>query len=123
MRTLGKGRLVFLNAMYQSHWYIQWVTPTGPERQGFYRLVEWLCTQSGVRRTLRLDGDLNQTLHVAVKQFTDPTGRIGYVIARTNGEVPWVSGTLHWLGPQTACYDVLGAGPGAPPRNWAGKWH
>ncbi len=112
MRTLGKGRLVCLNALYQSHWYIQWVTPTGPERQGFYRLVEWLCTQASVRRTLRLDGDLNQTLHVAVKQFTDLTGRIGYVIARTNGEVPWVSGTLSWLGPQKACYDVLGAVPG-----------
>ena len=114
MRTLGKGRLVFLNTVYQSHWYIQWITPTGPERQGFYRLVEWLCTLSGVRRTLRLEGDLNQTLHVAVKQFADPTGHIGYVIARTNGEVPWVSGTLSWLGPQKACYDVLGAGQGHP---------
>ena len=114
VRTLGKGRLVFLNAVYQSHWYIQWITPTGPERQGFYRLVEWLCTLSGVRRTLRLEGDLNQMLHVAVKQFTDPTGRIGYVIARTNGEVPWTSGTLSWLGPQKACYDVLGAVPGRP---------
>ncbi len=114
LRSLGKGRLVFLNAVYQSHWYIQWVTPTGPDRQGFYRLVEWLCTQAGVRRTLRLEGELNQVLHVAVKQFSDPTGRIGYVIARTNGEVPWINGTLGWLGPQTACYDVLGAAAGQP---------
>ena len=113
-RPHGKGRLVFVNAMYQSHWYIQWVTPTGVERQGFFRLVEWLCSQANARCTLRIEGDLNQTLHVAVKQFTDPTGSIGYAILRTNGEVPWTAGTLHWLGPQEACYDVLAANPGQP---------
>jgi hypothetical protein len=106
-RTLGGGRLYYVNAAYQSHWYIQWVTPTGPERQGFYRLVEWLCNQAEARRTLRLEGDLSQLLHVAVKQFTDPTGDIGYVVVRTSGEVPWVAGQLKWLGPQTAGYDVL----------------
>jgi hypothetical protein len=106
-RTLGRGRLYYVNAVYQSHWYIQWVTPTGPERQGFYRLVEWLCDRAEARRTLRLEGDLSQLLHVAVKQFTDPTGDIRYVVVRTSGEVPWVAGQLKWLGPQTAGYDVL----------------
>ncbi len=89
-RTVGKGRLVYWNAVYQSHHYIQWVTPTGAERQGFYRLVEWLCEQAGAARTLRLDGPLDEVLHVAVKQFTDSTGQIRYVILRTSGEVPWV---------------------------------
>jgi hypothetical protein len=106
-RTLGKGRLYYVNAVYQSHWYIQWVTPTGPERQGFYKLVELLCDRAGVRRTLRLEGDLSQLLHVAVKQFTDPTGDIRYGVVRTGGEVPWVAGQLKWLGPQTVGYDVL----------------
>jgi hypothetical protein len=106
-RTLGKGRLFYVNAVYASHWYIQFVTPTGAERQGFYKLVEWICEQAGARRTLRLEGDLGQMLHVAVKEFTDPTGEIRYAIVRTNGEVPWVSGSLHWLGPQTAGYEVL----------------
>jgi hypothetical protein len=106
-RSLGKGRLYYVNAVYQSHWYIQWVTPTGPERQGFYRLVEWLCEGAEARRTLRLDGDLSQLLHVAVKQFTDPTGDIRYLLVRTSGEVPRVAGQLKWLGPQTAGYDVL----------------
>ena len=119
-RQYGKGRLIYLNAMYQSHWYIQWVTPTGSERQGFYRLVEWLCTQAGVQRMLRVDGDLAQTLHMAVKQFTDPTGKIGYTIVRTNGEVPWTSGVLTWLGPQTTCYDVLG-GEGKNPAPRLGR--
>jgi hypothetical protein len=108
-RTLGRGRLYYVNAAYQSHWYIQWVTPTGPERQGFYRLVEWLCNRAEARRTLRLEGDLSQLLHVAVKQFTDPTSDIRYVVVRTSGEVPWVAGRLKWLGPQTAGYDVLDA--------------
>ena len=107
-RTMGQGRLVYLNAVYQSHHYIQWVTPTGADRQGFYQLVEWLCEQAGARRTLRLDGRLDELLHVAVKQFTDPTGQIRYAILRTSGEVPWVACRLRWLGPETACYDVLG---------------
>jgi len=106
-RTLGKGRLYYVNAIYQSHWYIQWVTPTGAERQGFYRLIEWLCEQAGAQRTLKLEGDLAQMLHVAVKEFTDASGSIRYAIVRTSGEVPWVAGRLSWLGPQTAGYDVL----------------
>jgi hypothetical protein len=107
-RTMGQGRLVYLNAVYQSHHYIQWVTPTNADRQGFYQLVVWLCEQAGARRTLRLDGRLEELLHVAVKQFTDPTGHIRYAILRTSGEVPWVACRLWWLGPETACYDVLG---------------
>lgn len=107
-RTMGQGRLVYLNAVYQSHHYIQWVTPTDADRQGFYQLVEWLCEQAGAKRTLRLDGRLDERLHVAVKQFTDPTGHIRYAILRTSGEVPWVACRLQWLGPETACYDVLG---------------
>ncbi len=113
-RRLGKGRLVYLNAVYNSHRYIQWVTPTGPARQGFYKLVEWLCEQAGARRTLRIDGRPAETLHMAVKQFTDPTGYIRYVILRTGGEVPWASGTLRWLGDQTAGYDILGGEIGKP---------
>ncbi|MGH2689057.1 MAG: hypothetical protein ACRDKW_09665, partial [Actinomycetota bacterium] len=100
-----------MNAVYASHWYIQFVTPTGPERQGFYRLVEWLCERAGARRTLRLEGDLSQMLHVAVKQFTDPTGEIRYAVIRAGGESPWVAGSLKWLGPQTAGYDVLEGKP------------
>ena len=46
---------------------------------------------------MRIDGDLKETLHIALKQFTDPTGKINYVIARTSGEVPWVKGQLNWL--------------------------
>lgn len=111
-RALGKGRLVYLNAVYQSHWYIQWVTPTGAERQGLYRFVEWVAAQSGAKRTLRLEGDPREFLHMAVQQFTDPTGKIGYVIVRTNGEVPWTAGKLTWLGAQTAGYDLLGGETG-----------
>ena len=107
-RTMGQGRLIYLNAVYQSHHYIQWVTPTDADRQGFYQLVVSLCEQAHARRTLRLDGRLDETLHVAVKQFTDPTGHIRYAILRTSGEVPWVACRLRWLGPETACYDVLG---------------
>jgi hypothetical protein len=107
MRTLGKGRLYYVNAIYQSHWYIQSVTPTGPDRQGFYKLIEWLCEKVESRRTLRLEGDLGQMLHVAVKEFTDPTGDIRYAVVRTSGEVPWVAGRLKWLRQQTAGYDVL----------------
>ena len=132
-RTLGRGRLVYLNAIYQSHWYIQWVTPTGPERQGFYKLVEWLCGQAGAQRTLRLDGDLDQLLHLAVKQFTDETGAIRYVVVRTSGEVPWTNSRLSWRGAGAAVYDVLGgstggsAGPGGREvplnlRPGDGKW-
>ncbi len=61
-----------------------------------------------------MDGNLEETLHMAVKQFTDPTGRIHYAIVRTNGEVPWTTGNLHWLGAETACYDVLGGEVGKP---------
>ena len=107
-RTLGRGRLVYCNAIYQSHWYIQWVTPTGPERQGFYKLVEWLCRQAGATRTFQLDGDLDQVLHLAAKQFTDETGAIRYVVLRTSGEVPWTNARLSWRGPGAAVYDVLG---------------
>lgn len=113
-RSLGKGRLLYLNAVYQSHWYIQWVTPTGLERQGFYRFLEWVANQAGARRTLRLGGDPRQYLHMAVQQFTDPTGKISYAIVRTNGEVPWTTGQLTWLGPETTAYDVLGAEVGKP---------
>jgi hypothetical protein len=114
MRSLGKGRLIYLNAVYQSHWYIQWVTPTGPERQGFYRFLEWVATQAGARRTLRLDGDPREYLHMAIQQFTDPTGKISYAIVRTNGEVPWTAGNLTWLGPETTAYDILGGGVDQP---------
>ncbi len=110
-RPMGRGRLVYVNAIYQSHHYIQWVTPTGAERQGFYKLVEWLCEEVGARRFLRLEGDLAQVLHMAVKEFTDATGRIRYAIVRTSGEVPWAAGKLQWLGPQQAGYDVLGGQP------------
>lgn len=110
-RTFGNRRLVYVNAIYNSHRYIQWVTPTGAERQGFYKLVEWLCKRAGARRTLRLEGDLAELLHVAVKQFTDPTGHIRYVILRTGGEVPWIAGKLRWLDSRTAAYDVLDASP------------
>jgi len=113
-RQLGKGRLIYLNAVYQSHWYIQWVTPTGADRQGFTRFIDWACMLAGARRTLRIDGNPEETLHMAVKQFTDPTGHIRYAIARTNGEVPWTNGKLHWLGSETACYDVLGGEVGKP---------
>ncbi len=115
-RRLGKGRLVFLNAVYISHHYIQWVTPTDGPRKGFYRLVESLCEQAGARRTLRLEGKLDEVLHWAVKQFTDPTGRIRYVILRTSGEVPWTAGTLEWLGPEPVAYDILGGPVGQPSR-------
>jgi len=116
-RTLGRGRLVYVNAVYHSHRYIQWVTPTGAERQGFFKLVERLCEQAGAKPALRLEGRLDEVLHVAVKQFTDPTGHIRYVILRTSGEVPWVSGTLKWLAPQPVGYDVLGERPaGLAPR-------
>jgi len=113
-RTYGKGRLLYLNALYQSHWYIQWITPTDADRQGFFQLITWCCQQFGAQRTLRLNGPLDEVLHMAVKQFTDPSGNIHYAIVRTNGEVPWTNGTLNWLGPETACYDILGTEDGAP---------
>jgi hypothetical protein len=113
-RQLGKGRLVYLNSVYQSHHYIQFVTPTGPERQAFFKLVRWLATRAGATSTLNLDGELEQVLHAAVRQFTDPAGRIRYVVVRTVGEGPWVSGTLVWRGRQGAGYDVLAAAPGSP---------
>ena len=91
-RTVGRGRLVYLNAAYRSQWYIQWVTPTDRARQGFYRLIERLCLDAGVRRTFRIDGDPAQTLHMAAVQWTDPSGQIAYAVTRTNGEVPWTVG-------------------------------
>jgi len=106
-RAMGKGRLVYVNAVYNSHRYIQWVTPTDADRQGFFRLIECLCTQAGARRTMRIDGPLAETLHMAVKQFTDPTGQIRYALVRTSGEVPWTAGTLRWLDTHEAGYDVL----------------
>ncbi len=114
-RQFGKGRLYYLNAIYVSHSYIQWVTPTGPQRQGFYKLVEWFCNQAGVCRPMKMDGALDEVLHVALKQFTDLTGHIHYAIVRTNGEVPWVSTTLHWLGSAAAGYDVLAERRGRSP--------
>lgn len=108
-RQLGKGRLVYLNATYTSQWYIQWVTPTDASRRGFYRLIEKLCADANARRTFRLDGDLSQALHAAALQWTDPSGKIGYVVARVDGEVPiWPSAGLSWLGSQGACYDIYG---------------
>jgi hypothetical protein len=113
-RRLGQGRLVYLNAGYWSHKYIQWVTDTGPRRQGFYRLIERLCMQSGARRTFRIDGNPAETLHMAALDWTDPTGEIGYVVTRTNGQTVWTSGRLSWLGPQTTGYDVYGGDPTRP---------
>lgn len=113
-RPFGKGRLIYLNAAYQSQWYIQHVTPTDVARQGFYRLIEKLCLDAGARRTFRIDGDLAQVLHVAALQWTDPSGKIGYVVTRTNGQTIWTGGKLAWLGPQTAAYDVYGGDPAAP---------
>jgi len=107
-RKLGRGRLLYVNSVYNSHQYIQWVTPTDGDRQGFFKLIESLCTSAQAQRTLRLDGPLDQALHVAVKEFTDPTGHIRYAIARTSGEVPPVDVTLHWLDRHDAAYDVLG---------------
>jgi hypothetical protein len=107
-RTQGKGSLYYVNALYESHSYARTLPSTGAERQGFYKLIEYLCEKAGVRRTLKLEGDLSQMLHVAVKEFTDPTGDIRYAVLRTDGAgVPWVAGALEWLGPQTAGYDVL----------------
>jgi hypothetical protein len=106
-RTLGKGRLVYLNAIYVSHHYIQFRTPTDAARQGFFRLIEWLCRQAGARPTLALEGDLQEVLHTAVKQFTDPTGRIRYVILKNSIEAPWIAGRAKWSGGGEGVYDVL----------------
>jgi len=119
-RTLGKGRLVYMNVAYQSQWYIQWVSPTDKARQGFYRVIEKLCADAGVKRTFRIDGNLAETLHMAAVQWTDPSGQIGYAVTRTNGETVWTSGKLTWLGSQTACYDVYG-GEAARPAPAYGK--
>lgn len=113
-RLLGRGRVTFVNAVYFSHHYIQHVTPTDAPRQGFCRLVEWLCTSAGASRDFRIDGPLDETLHMAVREFRDETGHIRYAIVRTNGEVPWTHGTFNWLGASTACYDVLDGEPGKP---------
>lgn len=106
-RPLGKGKLVYLNAVYASHHYIQFRTPTDAPRQGFFKLTEWLCQQAGARQTLRLEGDLEQVLHTAVKQFTDPTGKIRHIILKNSIDAPWTSGRLQWLGGGTAVYDVF----------------
>ena len=108
----GKGRLVFLNAVYYSHYYIQFVTATDANRQGFYSLVENLCAQSGARRDLRLEGSLEQMLHLSLKQFCDPSGEIQYLVLNSYGEAPYVAGGLHWLGQHRAAYDVLAVEPG-----------
>lgn len=106
-RMLGKGKLVCLNAVYASHKYIQFRTPTDAPRQGFFKLTEWLCRQAGARQSVRLDGDLEQVLHLAVKQFTDPTGRIRYVMLKNSIDAPWVNGRLQWPGSGAAVYDVF----------------
>lgn len=115
-RRYGKGQLIFLNATYQSHHYIQWVTPTDDDRQGFFGLVNWFCSRARVDRPLWIQGDPRQTLHVALKQFTDPTGKIRYVVARTNGEVPWTNIHLGFWdrGQPKRCYDVLDGAIGEP---------
>jgi hypothetical protein len=106
-KALGRGRLVYLNAVYSSHRYIQFRTPTDAPRQGFFRLAEWLCLQAGARQAFRLEGDPSQFLHVAAKQFTDSTGKIRHVILKNSIEAPWVSGRLEWQGYEVAAYDVL----------------
>jgi len=113
-RKMGKGRLVYLNAGYWVHKYIQWVTDTGPKRQGFFRLIEKLCADAGARRTFRIDGNPAETLHMAALDWTDPSGKIGYAVVRTQGQGVWTSGKLSWLGPQTAGYDVFGGDPTRP---------
>ncbi len=113
-RRLGKGRLVYLNAAYRSHKYIQFITPTGPARQGFYRLIETLCAKAVARRTYRIDGHLPEVLHMAALDWTDPTGRIAYALVRTQGQGVWTRGTLHWLGPQTTGYAVYDGDPQLP---------
>ncbi len=113
-RKLDQGTLVYLNAGYWTHKYIQWVTDTGPRRQAFYRLIEHLGTQAGARRAFRIDGNFSETLHMAAMDWTDPSGEIGYAVVRTNGQTVWTSGKLFWLGPQTACYDVYGGDPKRP---------
>ena len=111
-RGHGKGKLIFLNAISYSHRYIQFVSPTDANRQGMYKLVEALCAQSGARRDLRLDGPLDQTLHLSLKNYADASGDIQYVFVYNYGECPYVAGSLNWLGPQRAAYDVLAAAPG-----------
>lgn len=106
-RPHGRGRLYYLNAVYFSHRYIQWRTPTDAARQGFFKLVESLCLQSGAKQALRLGGDLEQVLHAAVQQFTDPTGHIRHVVLKNSLEAPWVSGRLEWKGDGQTVYDVF----------------
>ncbi len=106
-RTLGKGRLVYLNAAYRAHRYIQWVTPTGEARQGFHKLIEKLCLDAGVQRAFRIDGEPEQKLHIAALSWKDPSGAIDYVVTRTQGQTIWSNGELTWLGKQDICYDVL----------------
>jgi len=113
-RQYGRGRLFYVNANYQSHRYIQWVTPTDKPRQSFYRLVEWLCGQTGERRDFRFDGNLAETLHMAAQQFTDRTGEISYVLVGTGTEGPWVNGVLNWFHGEESGYDVLGGEPRQP---------
>jgi hypothetical protein len=106
-RPQGRGRLYYLNAIYVSHRYIQWRTPTDAARQGFFKLVEAMCLQAGARQSLRLEGDLEQVLHTAVQQFTDASGHIRHVVLKNSIEAPWVAGRLEWKGNGQTVYDVL----------------
>jgi hypothetical protein len=82
LANLSKHKIVFAVARHG-------VSSEEAERQGLFKLIEHLCSAAGAGRTLRLKGDLQQALHVAVTQFTDETREIRYVVARTSGEVPW----------------------------------
>ena len=120
-REYGQGRLVFLNAVYFSHKYIQFVTATDVPRQGFYSLVEHLCAQSGARRDLRLEGPLEQMLHLSLKQFRDPSDEIQYLVLNSYGEAPYTAGALQWLGQHRVAYDVLAAAPGQKAPHYEAK--
>lgn len=114
MRKLGKGQVFFANVAYQSHRYIQWVTPTDINRQGFFHLVDRLCREAHAKPAFTLTGTPETFLHLATRQFTDPSGNIRYVLLATNSEVPWVAAQLNWNGAEMAAYDVLGGTPGQP---------
>ena len=78
--------------------------------------MRWCCAQGQATRDFVLTGKPDETLHIALKEFTDLTGRIHYVIARTNGEVPWVSGDLVWKGPGTTGYELFTTAGSTPRR-------
>jgi len=113
-RKLGKGKVIFANVAYQSHRYIQWVTPTDANRQGFGHLIDTLCRNAQAAPAFTLSGAPEDFLHLATRQFTDPTGNIRYVLLGTNTEVPWVGAQLTWNGTAQAAYDVLDGAPGQP---------